>query len=81
MRRGAWVLAALCIAGCGGGGGSDGGGAARALSIGAVSAVPSGGDEAGPDPRYSHLDPAERARIVAILRATHRGLPEGWLEE
>jgi len=46
MRRGARVLAAVCIAGCGGGGGSDGGGTPDTLSIGSVTAVPSGGDEA-----------------------------------
>jgi len=31
------------------------------------------------DPRYAYLGEEERARIVAILRATHRGLPERWL--
>jgi hypothetical protein len=32
----------------------------------------------GGDPRYAYLETPERARIVAILRATHRGLPAGW---
>jgi hypothetical protein len=32
-----------------------------------------------PDPRYAHLEAPERARIVGILRATHEGLPAGWL--
>ncbi len=31
-----------------------------------------------PDPRYAYLLADERARIVAVLRATHRGLPAGW---
>ncbi len=31
------------------------------------------------DPRYAYLESPERARLVAILRETHRGLPEGWL--
>jgi hypothetical protein len=30
------------------------------------------------DPRYAYLEAPERARIVAILRETHRGLPAGW---
>lgn len=33
------------------------------------------------DPRYAYLRDEERARIVAILRATRRDLPEGWLDE
>lgn len=33
------------------------------------------------DPRYASLGEEERARIVAILRATQRGLPEGWLAD
>lgn len=33
------------------------------------------------DPRYAYLGEEERARIVAILRATRRDLPEGWLAE
>lgn len=32
-----------------------------------------------PDPRYAYLPADERARIVAVLRATHRGLPADWL--
>ena len=34
---------------------------------------------AEPDPRYAYLPADERARIVAVLRETHRGLPAGWL--
>lgn len=34
---------------------------------------------AEPDPRYAYLPADERARIVAVLRETHRSLPTGWL--
>ncbi len=33
-----------------------------------------------PHPRYRHLGAAERLRISAILKETHDGLPEGWME-
>jgi len=32
------------------------------------------------DPRYSHLGPAEKLRILTILRETHKGLPAAWAE-
>lgn len=37
--------------------------------------------DADPDPRYAHLEATERARLVAILRETHSGLPVRWLAE